>query len=240
MLKKIFRRHAYRGVFPYKKLADEFYDALSLACNGAALFIPENLYCLDYAIKNLPNDDPVIEIGSFMGMSTNMIGHFLKKYRRQNKLFSCDKWEFEEKEKKYYTRVLNTPPDEMKQFVRDSFLRNTKFFNGDQLPYTIEMFSDEFFDHWKKSSEMTDVFNRPVRSGGAVSFAYIDGNHQYEFVKRDFESVNEFLVKNGFIFFDDSAEHIDCGIRDFVKEVKRRKDYEVVMKNPNYLFRKIL
>jgi len=127
----------------------------------------------------------------------------------------------------------------MREFVRDSFLRNTKFFSRDRLPHTIEIFSDDFFEHWKENAEISDVFNRTVRCGGPVSFAYIDGNHEYEFVKRDFENVNEFLVKNGFIFFDDSAAHIDCGIRDFVKEVKRRNDYEVVIKNPNYLFRKI-
>ena len=147
--------------------------------------------------------------------------------------------QFEEKEKNYYTRVLNIAPNGIRQFVRDSFLRNMKFFNPDQLPYTLELFSDDFFDYWKKNEQVSDVFERTVRCGGSISFAYIDGNHEYEFVKRDFENVNKVLVKNGFIFFDDSADHIDCGIRSFVREVKRRKDYEVVLKNPNYLFRKI-
>jgi hypothetical protein len=118
-------------------------------------------------------------------------------------------------------------------------VRNLRFFSAHHLPYTIESFSDEFFDKWSQQFQATDIFGRAVKLGGAISFAFIDGNHNYEFVKRDFEHVNEFLVKGGFIFFDDSAAHIETGVREIVKEVKKRNDYELVVRNPNYLFKKI-
>ncbi len=243
MLDKLFSRSMIHSVrkrlFPYKKLGDDFYETLRLTCSGATLFVPENLYCIDYAVSHLPTSDPVLEIGSFLGMSTNMMIHYLRKHQRQNIFFTCDRWEFEEKERNYYTQVLEIPPQEMKQFIKDSFIRNLRFFNRDRLPYTIELFSDEFFAGWKDGSEKTDVFGRKIKAGGPISFAYVDGNHQLEFVRRDFENIHRYLVEGGFIFFDDSAPYIKSGVRLFMKEMKKRNDYETVMKNPNYLFRKV-
>src|SRR4051812_12446264 len=34
-----------------------------------------NVYCYDYAIKHLPSDNPILEIGTFVGLSTNQIAH---------------------------------------------------------------------------------------------------------------------------------------------------------------------
>lgn len=243
MIEKLFRRSAYRTIkaklFPNKIIANEYYDALYLTANGATLFVPENLYCIDHAIRNLPTDDPVIEIGSFTGMSTSILTHYLNIHHRKNILFNVDKWEFEEKEKNYYSRVLNVSHGEMKKFIRDSFLRNLQLFNRDRLPNTIELFSDEFFENWRESKTVVDIWGRQATLGGAVSFAYLDGNHQYEYVKRDFENIHRHLVKGGFVFFDDSAVYIKSGVRDFIREVKKRKDYEVVIKNPNYLLRRV-
>lgn len=207
--------------------------------SGSTLFAPENLYCIDYAVRNLPSDDPVVEIGSFSGMSTNMICHYLKKYDRKNALFNADKWELEEKDKDYYTQSIDVTANDFRKFIRDSFIRNLQFFNRNRLPHTIELFSDEFFQKWNSGDELTDVFGRAVKLGGPISFGYVDGNHQYEYVKRDFENIHRYLVKGGFIFFDDSASYFKCGVPAVVEEVKRRKDYEVVMKNPNYLFRRV-
>lgn len=243
MLQKLFRSVPFRNIrtiiFPYKKMADEFYDALYVSMNGATLFAPENIYSIDYAVKHLPSTDPVIEIGSFTGMSTCMLSHMLELHNRKNILINIDKWEFEEKERNYYSRVLKVSPGEMKAYVRDSFLRNVRFFCAGRLPHTFEMFSDEFFECWKQRKPVNNIWAEPETLGGPISFAYLDGNHQYEFVKRDFENVHSHLVQGGFVFFDDSAAHIATGMRDFMKEMKARKDYEVVLKNPNYLFRKI-
>lgn len=243
MLNKLWRGSTYHAIkkklFPYRMLPDEFYDALYVTANGATLFVPENLYPVDFAISNLPTGDPVVEIGSFTGMSTNMLCHFLRKHGRKNLLFNTDKWEFEQKEKNYYARVLDVSHEAMKEFIRESFIRNIRLFNHDRLPFTMELFSDEFFECWSSSKSVSDIFGRAVTLGGAISFAYVDGNHQYEYVKRDFENIHRYLVKGGFIFFDDSASFIQSGMRDFMKEMKKNKDYEVVVRNPNYLFKRV-
>lgn len=43
---------------------------------------PGHLYCFDYAIKNLPDNNPIVEIGTFDGLSANTILYFLKKIRK--------------------------------------------------------------------------------------------------------------------------------------------------------------
>ena len=118
-------------------------------------------------------------------------------------------------------------------------MRNLRMFCGNRLPHTIEMFSDDFFECWQADRALQDIWGRSVRTGGPVSFAYLDGNHQYAFVKRDFEHIDKYLVQGGFVFFDDSDRMIRTGVHEFVKELLRSKDYEVVARNPNYLFRKI-
>ena len=242
MVKKLLKKSTYRTIktklVPFKKIQDEFYDVLYLANSGSSMFIPENLYCIDYAIRNLATNNPILEIGSFTGMSTNILIHFLQKYKRQNKLFTADKWMFEERDRAYYPRVLDKSIQEFSAFIRESFLRNLRFFNGERLPFTIELFSDEFFEKWRSKAATTDVFGRPVTLGGSFSFCYVDGGHEYEIVKRDFENIDQFIDTGGFIFFDDSASHIESGVREVMKEVIKRKDYELVIKNPNYLFRK--
>ncbi len=199
-----------------------------------------NNYLLDYGIKNAPNHGAILEIGSFCGQSTSIICYLIRKNKKTNTFFSCDKWDFEEKEYSNYSYLLDIPYDNYRKFVKDSFIRNLNFLGGLQQPYAIELFSDEFFELWNKQIKTTDIFSRECQLGGSISFAFIDGNHTYEFVKRDFENINRNLLQNGFILFDDSADHWNFGSSTFMKEMKNNKDYIIVFKNPNYLFKKIV
>ena len=92
---------------------------------------------------------------------------------------------------------------------------------------------------WSSKKEMIDVLGRSIKLGGKIAFAYIDGNHKYMFVRRDFENVDKCLEKGGFILFDDSSDNSDWEVKKVIKEVKSTGRYEVVIKNPNYLFKKI-
>jgi hypothetical protein len=223
-------------LFPYKRLADEsFFQALYIANPG--MVEPGNLYCFDYAIRNLPTNDPILEIGAFCGLSTNLITFLKHRHHKKNILFSCDKWEFEDSYRDI-TSLDTVDYDAYQAFVRESFLRNIKFFSQHDLPHAMEMFSDDFFAHWQRGDVQHDMLGRAVTLGGPLSFCFIDGNHTYEYAKRDFENTDQCLVKGGFILFDDSADYETFGSAELMKELKRRSDYEVVLKNPNYLFRK--
>src|SRR6185295_5168036 len=103
-------------LIPYKDITDDYIIALSIANSGAGMLPKENLYCFDYAIRNLPTDDPVLEIGSFAGLSTNAIIYYLAKNNRSNKFFTCDKWDFEDKDQFNRIFSLNAAYDDYRKF----------------------------------------------------------------------------------------------------------------------------
>ncbi len=217
--------------------ADRFIDWLSFA--NAGMLEKGNVYCFEYAVKNLPSESPILEIGSFCGLSTNAINHYLSLYGKKNKFFSSDKWEFEGSDENKTLGNSSITHADYRTFVKESFMRNVKFFSRNNVPHTIEVFSDDFFKIWSEKKRVKDIFDREVELGGKFSFVYIDGNHTYEFAKRDFENADKNLEIGGFILFDDSSVYSRFGCALLMKEIVKMKQYELVMKNPNFLFRKI-
>ncbi len=210
-----------------------------LSYANAGMLERGNAYCFEYAIKNLPSPAPMIEIGSFCGLSTNMITYFKEKYGVKNPLVTCDKWIFEGAENGGMLGDSKTVTQaEYKDFVKETFIRNVRMFGRYDLPFTIEAFSDDFFKMWAKSEKSRDIFGREFQLGGGISFCYIDGNHTYEFARRDFENCDKYLEKNGFILFDDSGDDSAWEVDRVVKEALDTGRYEIVAKNPNYFLKK--
>jgi hypothetical protein len=197
-----------------------------------------NLYCIDYAIKNLPDNSPIIEIGSFAGLSTNLISYYKYINKKNNTLIACDKWEFEGAIPG--NRIADSPItyDDYKDFVKETFLRNVRMFSRFDMPYAIEKSSDEFFDSWRKGERIVDVFGKTTQLGGPVSFCYIDGDHSYEYAKRDFLNCDDFIVPGGFILFDDSADGSGWEVCKVVEEIKASDRYDLIAQNPHYFFQK--
>ena len=135
--------------------------------------------------------------------------------------------------------ICERPVAEYEDFVRQNYIRNIQMFSRDDLPYTVELWSDEFFAAWDKNHQTQDILGREIVLGGAISFAYIDGNHSYEYSQRDFLNCHRHLLPGGFILFDDSRDFGPHECRKVAQEAARRPDYEVIIKNPNYLLRKI-
>ncbi|MBN2891051.1 MAG: class I SAM-dependent methyltransferase [Bacteroidales bacterium] len=220
------------------KINDDYLNWLRFA--NAGMLERGNLYCFDYAFKNLPTNSPVFEIGSFCGLSTNIMSYLLKKYNKNNKIITSDKWQFEVDDKNKNTLgESNMTLEEYQIFVKETFIRNVNFFSKDNIPFPIEVYSDEFFELWDKEETVKDIFGREIKLGGKMSFAFIDGNHTYEFAKRDFENVAKHLDIGGFVFFDDSSDFSYFGCADVMKDILNNPDFNLVIKNPNYLFQKI-
>lgn len=220
-------------------ISDEYVRWLRYANPG--MLTPGNLNCFDYAIRNLPTTSPIIEIGSFAGLSANLISYYKWKNNVSNKLITCDKWYFETAIED--TTLGDTPISHhsYRQFVKNSYIRNIKMFSLlNDLPYTIEATSDEFFGLWFQNVRVEDILGRIVQLGGRTSFCYIDGNHSYQYVKRDFQNCDKILDEGGFILFDDSADYSGWEVCQVIDEIKHSKRYRVILKNPNYLFQKLL
>jgi hypothetical protein len=150
-----------------------------------------------------------------------------------------DRWQFENRDGEQLGDSAVTHA-QYREFVRESFLRNVRLFSDGRLPSPVELNSDEFFAAWRSRQTVTDALGRTVTLGGPISFAVIDGNHTYEFARRDLANSDEFLVSGGFIFLDDSSDD-SCfeGVRRVVKEIRGSGRYELAARNPHYLFRKL-
>ncbi len=217
-------------------ISEEYTRWLSIANVG--MLNRGNLYCFDHAIRHLPDPAPIVEIGSFCGLSTNLITFYKEKHGVKNPLITCDKWEFEGTEEDGMVGGSSITHAEYRDFVKSNYKRNVRMFSRYDLAYTVEMLSEEFFSAWRECRDVVDVFDRTIHLGGPISFCYIDGNHSYQCARRDFENADEFLAPGGFILFDDSADGSGWGVCRVVAEVRKLERYELVIKNPNYLFRK--
>jgi hypothetical protein len=220
------RRESLRGPFHENTWTDEM-TRLSMAVPG---MLPRgNVYCFDHALKNLPDHSPILEIGSFCGLSACMITLLKRRHNVKNQLICVDSWEFTEAG---FTDATN-------DFIQESFQRNTKHFCPDDPPRAFRMTSDEFFQSWKQKQQQTDNEGKQFTMGGPLSFCYIDGDHSREAVKRDFMNCSEHLSEGGFILFDNSADGSVWEVNDVTRKVKRMKDYRLIARNPNYFFQKV-
>lgn len=231
---RLYRRM--RDGFRRRNQEDEFIRWLRYA--NAGMLDPGNSWSMDYAIRHLPSDHPLVEIGSFAGLSTNVICHLLRKHGRRNALFTCDNWDVTGQQKTGHIEgsILTFP--EYAGYVRAGFLRNVEFFSPANRPFTIESSSSEFFEKWGRGESVTDIFGRTARLGGSISFCYVDAIHSCEAVRREFDSIELYLDRGGFILFDDSSDSSPFGLNRLMREIAASGGYELVHQNPNYLFRR--
>lgn len=212
---------------------DEYVDWLLLV--NAGMQRRGNIHLFDLAIRTAP-EASFLEIGSFAGLSANIIQHLKRKHGRREPLFTCDKWIFEGDADLPIDAPVSA--EDLRAYVRESFKRSVRRFNDGDLPFTVEATSDEFFLAWRKRARVEDVFGRTEELGGPLGFCFVDGNHQEEFVQRDFEHCDEHLLTGGLILFDDSTPEAIGDVSTVVRRVARDRRYEVVARNPNWLFRK--
>jgi hypothetical protein len=225
------------GGTPFINIIDDYVAYLSFA--NAGMLNKGNLLCFDYALSHLPSNNPIVEIGVFAGLSTNLIAYYKHKRGIANRLFNCDRWQFEGAEEGGYIEHSQVTHEEYRAFVRDTYLRNIRQFSKSDLPATVELLSDEFFAAWEKCACVTDLFGSRAQLGGPISFCYIDGDHHYQAARRDFLNADRFLEPGGFILFDDSADGSIWEVTRIIEEIKQLPNYRVVIRNPNYLVQKV-
>ena len=98
---------------------------------------------------------------------------------------------------------------------------------------------------WKEGKTKVDMFGKERAMGGLFSFCYLDGDHGYTQVKKDFSNIDQLLEVGGNIYFDDSDRmhrdggEIINGCYLVVPEALKSKRYKKVLRNPNYLITKL-
>ena len=80
-------------------------------------------------------------------------------------------------------------------------------------------------------------WEEPFLWADRISFCYIDGNHTYEYAKRDFLNCDAYLETGGFILFDDSTV-TKFSLHKLMPEIMKSGRYRLVATNPYHLFQK--
>lgn len=216
--------------------SDEYIRWL-LSVHGGFL-APGNIRAFEHALRHMPEGGAVVEIGSFLGLSTNILVYLTVKHQRSHPVFSCDPWAFEETDK-LVGGFFDGGSEAFRQYARNVFMLNATMFSGERRPFTVECRSDRFLALWDRGERIEDVFGRMAGLGGPVTFAYVDGAHAYEIVKTDVAGLDRHLVPGGFLLLDDSADGAGFeGVTRVAVELKSSPSYELVFKTPNYFFRK--
>jgi hypothetical protein len=225
-----------RDIIRRRHLEDEFIRWLCYANPG--MLDTGNVWSMDYVVRHLPSPHPLVEIGSFAGLSTNVICYLLRRHGRDNPFFTCDNWDVtgQRLASRIDGSALTFP--QYADFVKASFLRNVSFFSPQNSPFTVEVGSEQFFEKWARGESATDVFGREARLGGPISFCYVDGIHSRDAVRREFASVDRHLDRGGFILFDDSSDGSPFEVNRVMPEIAGTGRYDLVHRNPNYLFRR--
>lgn len=235
------------GIFKDKNVeSDDFIKRIRSLVIGEGMLKEGNIGLLDFAIKNMPTEGSVLEIGSYGGLSANLIIHLMRKHQKNNSFFTCDAWIYEGY-KDTLQKVTNNYIDGRKDiqrteysvYMKNAFINSTRFLSPQNLPFSFHQYSNSFFDSWNENKSELDIFGRTVSLGGHISFAYIDGGHSYEVAWKDFNNIASHLLSNGYVLLDDSADGQNFGSAQIISQIKKDSRFKVIAKNPNYLIQKI-
>lgn len=129
-----------------------------------------------------------IEIGSYLGSSSCFIAHAINE--RESLLYCIDTWQ-------------NDAMSEGNKDTFEEFEKNTR--NLRNVIRVVKKFSTEAVE---------DV----AHLKGKISFLFVDGDHSYGSVKKDWEIFSPFLLDDAIVVFHDSgwAEGVQRVIREYV------------------------
>ena len=210
-----------------------------LTAANAGMMDPGNLHCFHHAVGQLPSLAPIVEIGAFCGLSTNLISHMKRVHGVRNPLISVDPWQFEGMG--HANATVGAGPvtfSQLRDHVLDTYQRNVRLFSADDLPHPLVMTSDAFFAAWDEGRSVTDLFGHTLTLGGPLSMCFVDGNHTYEFARRDADNATRHLDSGGWLFLDDSADGSGWEVERVIDELRADPRLQHVMANPNHLFRR--
>ena len=77
---------------------------------------------------------------------------------------------------------------------------------------------------------------KKLLNGKKIDFLFIDGDHTYQGVKKDFEMYGPLVKKDGLIVFHDIVEHpkeTGCEVSKFWKEIKNKYKYKEIVEDWN-------
>lgn len=155
------------------------------------------------ACIELPGPHSIVEIGSFQGKSTVLLGSILKAFFPTSKVYAIDP----------HDGVVGSTDQGIQTLpaTLESFKKNICAY---ELAEVVEPIIEYSFNvHWERS----------------ISLLFIDGLHDYPNVARDFYHFSMWIHQNGYIAFHDYAPYYP-GVMAFVDELLSSKNYLQISK----------
>jgi hypothetical protein len=153
------------------------------------------------ALSSLPGDSAVVEVGSFCGRSTVVLGSVIRSLGAKTKVYAVDP----------HDGVVGALDSETKSLgsTLEAFRRNIA---ENALTSVVEVVINRSFEvAWQKS----------------IAFLFIDGLHDYRSVSIDFRHFEPWVVAGGYIAFHDYADYY-TGVKIFVDEILMLPQFEHV------------
>jgi predicted O-methyltransferase YrrM len=137
------------------------------------------------AAQSMEGQDPtVVEIGTWLGKSAIVLGKALQD-RKNARVICIDPFnaDGDRDSRRVYQRIRGS----MNQTLEEACLQNIIANGVDRVVQLIKGYSYDVVLSW----------NQPI------DFLFIDGNHEYAAVRRDFDDWRRFLVRGGLLVMDD-------------------------------------
>jgi len=172
-----------------EKLQPDFYEI-------PGWFSYKGLY--DEMIKNLPNESNIVEVGSWLGKSTNYMADIIKKSKKNFNFTTVDTWKGTFDESLHQNIVNSFGGDIFYEFVDNTILSNN--YNN------FEIIKDT-------SKNASNTF-----SNSSLDFVLLDAGHSYSDVLSDINSWYKKIRPGMIIAGDDYGTNIFHGVTKAVNE----------------------
>ena len=181
---------------------EAFLDEAWLAAKDVPGFLTESeARFLGMMAACAPGSGAIVEIGSFKGKSTVMLGKVAQRYG-VGPVVAIDPHNFNNPELKEHRSAPGATS-------YNEFLKNIENAGVSQFIETHCAFSTDVARSW----------NRPIR------FLWIDGDHGYPVAKSDFDGFTPHLIPHGFVALHDALHEFSGPIRVFVEDVLRSDSF---------------
>ncbi len=140
----------------------------------------------------------IVEVGSFKGKSTVLMGKILKEFKPDNKIYAIDP----------HNGIVGAEGQKI-----------------ETLPSTLQAFNENIEREGLKGNvHLIREYSYNVRWKDPISLLFIDGLHDYANVSRDFEHFELFIAPGAYVAFHDYADYYPDVIK-FVDELLENGQY---------------